>query len=348
MRGRAARSPSPPSISVLKPVKGAEAGAYEAFASFCRLDYPNYEILFGVADPDDPVVAVVQRLQAAYPQRKIRLEFVPTGERNPKSVSLHQLALRAEGEILVMSDGDVLATPDYLNHVSAPLRDPAVGAVTCPYASRPTDALPSRLEGLFLDDEFVPSAIFAHESLGVLVGLGATIAVRRADLMRAGGYAAIADYLTDDYQIVDRIAGLGLRVELCNYVVTHVLGDACFRDQWDREVRWAAGVRTCSPFGYPGLLLTYTTPLALGLAAATRFSVVGMAMLTAAVFLRLLLAWRMQEFVCGQKSGWSLAWLPFRECLSLLVWTAGLFGRRITWRGRIFELRADGRLEPTS
>ena len=123
--------------------------------------------------------------------------------------------------------------------------------MTCPYVSRPADSLPSLLEAQYLDAEFVPSAIFAHEALGVLVGLGATIAVRRRDLTRAGGYAGIADYLTDDYQVVERISRLGLRVELCNYVVTHVLGDAGFREQWDREVRWALGVRTCSPARLP-------------------------------------------------------------------------------------------------
>jgi ceramide glucosyltransferase len=347
---RASRRPPsslPPTASVLKPVKGADADAYVNFASFCRLDYPHYEVLFGVADPDDPAVKVVRRLQADFPERKVRLVEVPPGGANPKCASLHQLALEAEGEVLVMSDSDVFAAPDYLRCVVAPLQDPAVGAVTCPYVSRPADSLSSLLEAQYLDAEFVPSAIFAHESLGVLVGLGATIAVRRRDLIRAGGYAGVADYLTDDYQVVERISRLGLRVELCNYVVTHVLGDVGLREQWDREVRWALGVRTCSPCGYPGLLLTYTAPLALGLAAATGFSAGGTTMLAAALILRLLLAWQMQLLLRGRVDWRRLLWLPIRECLSLLVWTAGLTGRRVTWRGRVFDLSSDGRLEPS-
>ena len=345
--GRRPPSPSPMTVSVLKPVKGADPGAYENFASFCRLDYPDYEILFGVADPADPAVEVVRRLQADFPERKVRLVEVPSGGGNPKCASLHQLALRAEGEVLVMSDGDVFAAPDYLRRVVAPLHDPTVGAVTCPYVSRPADSLSSLLEAQYLDAEFVPSAIFAHEVLRVLVGLGATIAVRRRDLTRAGGYAGIADYLTDDYQVVERISRLGLRVVLCNYVVTHVLGEAGFRERWDREVRWALGVRTCSPCGYPGLLLTYTAPLALGLATATGFSVVGTALLAVALLLRLLLAWRMQVLLRGRWELRRLLWLPIRECLSLLVWAAGLTGRRVTWRGRVFDLSPDGRLEPS-
>ena len=290
---------------------------------------------------------IVRRIQADFPEQKVRLVEVPSGAGNPKCASLHQLALRAEGEVLVMSDADVYAAPDYLRRVVAPLLDPAVGAVTCPYLTRSGDSLPSFLEAQYLNSEFVPSAIFAHQTLGVMVGLGATIAVRRRDLGRAGGYAAIADYLTDDYQVVERISRLGLRVELCNYVVTHVLGDAGFRDQWDREVRWALGVRSCSPCGYPGLLLTYTSPLALALAAATGFSAAGTAMLAAALLLRLLLAWRMQVLLCGRPNWGRLLWLPIREFVSLLVWTAGLTGRRVTWRGRVFGLSSDGRLEPS-
>jgi ceramide glucosyltransferase len=339
------QSSSPPSVSVLKPVKGAGADSYANFASFCHLDYPNYEILFGVADPDDPAAEIIRRIQADFPEQKVRLVEVPSGVGNPKCASLHQLVSRAEGEVLVMSDGDLFVAPDYLRRVVAPLLDPAVGAVTCPYVSRPGDSLPSLLEAQYLNAEFVPSAIFAHETLGVLVGLGATIAVRRRDLGRAGGYAGIADYLTDDYQVVERISRLGLRVELCNYVVTHVLGDASFREQWDREVRWALGVRTCCPWGYPGLLLTYTAPLALGLAAATGFTTAGIALAAAALFLRLLLAWRMQVLLCGRPNWGRLLWLPIREIVSLLVWTAGLTRRRVTWRGRAFDLSSDGRLE---
>jgi ceramide glucosyltransferase len=266
-RRRYVPAASPASVSVLKPVKGVDPDAYDNFASFCRQHYPDYEILFGVADPDDPAVAVIERLRTDFPQCKIRIiqtSGPPTPPRcvrgsdgkrgsdfcNPKSASLHELADRAAGDLLVISDADIRAAPDYLRRVTAPLQDPKVGAVTCPYASLPADVLPSRLGALYLDGEFLPSAIFAHEALGVRVGLGATIAVRRTDLTRAGGYAAVADFLADDYHIVARIARLGYHVVLSRCAVTHVLGETDFRGQWDQEVRWALAVRSCNPWGY--------------------------------------------------------------------------------------------------
>lgn len=125
----AAMAAALPSVSVLKPVKGLDADACDNFASFCRQDYPDYEILFGVADPADPIVEVVERLRSDFPQRKIRLVHVPPGAGNPKSASLHELAAQASGAVLVMSDGDVRVAPDYLRRVTAPLADPRVGAV---------------------------------------------------------------------------------------------------------------------------------------------------------------------------------------------------------------------------
>ena len=124
-RARAVPPPAPPSVSVLKPVKGVDADAYENFASFCRQDYPNYEVPFGVADSADPVVGVVERLRADFPARKISLVQVPVGGGNPKSDSLDRLAAQASGELLVMSDGDVRVAPDYLRRVTAPLADRA-------------------------------------------------------------------------------------------------------------------------------------------------------------------------------------------------------------------------------
>ena len=275
-------------------------------------------------------------IQADFPERKVRLVEVTSGAGNPKCDSLHQLASAGRGR----SPGDERRRRFRGAGVFTPRGRPSAGPrrrgrdLSLPHPAGRFFAVVSG--GEYFNSEFVPSAIFAHQTLGVLVGLGATIAVRRRDLGRAGGYAAIADYLTDDYQVVERISRLGLRVGLCNYVVTHVLGDAGFRDQWDREVRWAMGVRTCSPCGYPGLLLTYTSPLALALAAATGFSAAGTAMLAAALFLRLLLAWRMQVLLCGRPNRGRLLWLPIREFVSLLRFgrsQAADRGGGSLWRG---------------
>lgn len=356
-RAGAASSPGQsgfqPRVSVLKPVKGVDAEAYENFTSFCKQDFPSFEILFAVADADDPAADMVRRLAAEFSQVPIRLIVAGPLGANPKCANLHQLAAEAGGEVLVLSDGDIRVGSDYLARVVAPLADTSVGLVTCPYCGLFPRGLPAQLEALHMEVLFLPAVILAYR-LGERVGLGATMALRRDDLVRAGGFAAIADHLMDDYQLAASIEGLGLRTCLCDYVVGSVLGRVRFGQQWDREVRWARGIRVTCPGKYWGLLLTFPTPWALALCLAG-----GIRLWTAIVFaltllLRWLIAWDVQRRLAAPLAGrfpsaehrLHLYLLPLRDLLSFAVWSAGLLGNRITWRGQQFKLRRDGRLEP--
>ncbi len=333
-----------PAVSILKPVKGLDAQAYQNFASFCRQDYPGFELLFGVADPTDPVIPIVRRLQREFPQCDIRLVIAPALGTNPKVSILHGLAAQARHETFVISDSDIRVTPDYLRRVVAPLADARVGLVTCLYRGEAPLTFTARLEALHMGVTFLPSAIVAHELLSVPFAMGATMVLRREDLNRIGGFAAVADYLADDYQVSARITRLGLRVHLSDYVVASVLGATTFRDQWDREVRWARCIRVSRPWEYPGLLLTFSTPLATVFALATGFSPSGQRALAISLLLRWLVAWRVTAYTDDREARRWLVWLPVRDLLSALIWCMGAMGRHVVWRGERFALAADGRL----
>lgn len=346
---RTSTEPSPdftPPVSILKPVRGLDYEAYENFVSFCQQDYPTYELLFGVDDPADPAVPLVRRLQHEFPHLNIRLIVAPVIGFNRKASILHTLAREARYEVLVLSDSDMRVTPTYLRRVVAPLRDECVGLVTCPYRGEMPVTFTAKLEALYMGVTFLPSVIVARRFLKMRFAMGATNAVRRRDLKRIGGFAAFADYLADDYQLGVRIANLGMRVHLSDYIVSTILGATTFREQWQREVRWAHCNRISRPMEYPGLILSFSTPLALLLLIATGLSRLGWTVLLLTLLLRWTVAWLVTIPTHNAALRRHLIWLPVRDMLTALIWCAGLLSRRVMWRGEAFVLEPGGLLRP--
>jgi ceramide glucosyltransferase len=344
---RTSQEPEPgfaPPVSILKPLRGLDAEIYRNFVSFCQQDYPEYELLFGVSDPDDPVIETVQRLQQEYPEQGIRLIVTPANRVNRKAALLHALAAEARHQVLVISDSDMRVTPEYLRRVVAPMADPQVGLVTCLYRGVEPVTFTARLEALHMGATFLPSVLVAREVLEMRFAMGATAVVRQSDLMRMGGFAAVANYLADDYQLGARIAALGLRVRLSDYIVSSVLGPTTFRDQWDREVRWAHCNRVSRPLEYPGLLFTFSTPFSAILVVASGLDVFGWFALSISLLLRWFVAWKVTGYTGSQSIRRWLIWLPVRDVLSALVWCAGAVGHRVVWRGEEYILQPDGRL----
>ncbi len=259
VEGSARPTQALPPVSILKPLKGTDPDIDESFRSYCRQDYPESEIIFGVSDPDDPAVASVRRLQQEFPDHAIRLVVAPKilGA-NVKVSNLAQMLAEARYDYLLVNDSDIRVEPDYLRRVIAPLADPAVGMVTCLYRAVPASTLGSRLEALGISTDFCPSVLAARQlEGGIRFGLGSTLAFRRADLERIGGFESFVDFLADDYELGRRIADLGLRVVLSDVVVETHLPAYDLRGFLAHQLRWARGVRDARTAGYIGLVSTY-------------------------------------------------------------------------------------------
>jgi ceramide glucosyltransferase len=333
-----------PGISVLKPLRGVDAEAVANFESFCRQDYPRYQVLFGAVDADDPVLPVVAGLPARHPELDVQLHLVAEGGGNPKANLLHQLAREARYDVLVTSDSDIRVPADFLRRAVEPLHDPTVGLVTFPYRGASPVTFTARLEALHMSGTFLPWVLVGRSVLGMRFALGASLALRRADLERIGGFAAVAPYLADDYQLGRRIARLGLRVRLSRTVVASVLGATSFGQQWQREVRWARTTRVSRPLEYPALLVTHTLPLALAYVVLDGARPASLLVLVVSLALRLFVAGRVTaRSGAGDLLRW-LPWLPVRDLLSGAIWVVGLAGNGVTWRGRGFRVSRDGRL----
>ena len=342
-RGRQAGALPP--VTMLKPLKGPGVELYENLASFCRQSYPSYQIVFGVADAHDPAVAVVHRLRRDFPERDIVLAVGSGRGTNRKVANLEHMMPHAPHDVLVMSDSDIRVGPDYLRTMVAPLADPAVGLTTCLYRGRGNFGLPSIIESLFINTDFVPNALVAHWVQPFRYAFGASIAVKREALERIGGFAAFADYLADDYQLGRRVAEAGYRLVLLPYVVETVLDSVTLRDVWRHQVRWARTYRVCQPVGWFCSVVTHATLWGL-VAALVLGRPVGWAVLASALTARLFSLAAIMRLLREPETTRCLALVPLKDLVTSAMWLAAFLGRQVVWSGRVFRVLRDGRIVP--
>src|SRR5580693_6332408 len=336
-------------VSILKPLRGTDPEMYESFRSHCLQDYPDYEIIFGVSDANDPAIQLVGRLKAEFPSHAIRLMVCPEKLGNNIKVSnLAQMVRQSRHEYIIVNDSDIRVEPDYLRRVLAPLADPEIGLVTCLYRGIANSTLGSRLESIGITD-FCGGVLVAQTvENGIRFGLGSTLAFRRRDLQAIGGFEALVDYLADDYQIGSRIAALGLKVKLSDIVVDTFLPRYTFRGFFDHQLRWARTVRDSRFWGYVGLGLTFGLPWAVLALIFSRGAAWAWALLACTAAIRLAVAIVVGKSVLQDRQVVrSLALIPVRDVFALLVWIVSFAGHRIVWRGDHFSLE-NGKLKRIS
>jgi ceramide glucosyltransferase len=338
-----------PPVSVLKPVRGLDPDAYENFASFCRQDYPEFEILFAVNDAEDPAVPVVQKLIADFPGRAIRLIVV--AERlgpNTKVSNLCRLVREARHDLLVITDSDVRVEPGYLESVAAMLHEPGVGGVTALYRGRDNLQFVAAMDCVGSSAAFCGAALVARELEGLKFMMGSTMATTKERLLEIGGFEAMVDLHSDDYELGRRIAARGYRIDLLPEPVWMAFPSQTLGAYLRHELRWAIGIRNIRPGGHFGMLFTHGLPLAIAAAWVAPSFIVGSAYLAAYFVLRFAMAWTVGVWGLHDPVLRRRIWLlPVRDLLSFFVWLASFGMNRIEWRGSFFTLEK-GRMIPVT
>jgi ceramide glucosyltransferase len=260
---------------------------------------------------------------------------------------LRQLEPQARYDLLVVADGDVKVGPDFLDRVAAAFREPQVGLVSCPYRAGPADSLGSWLESLSISADFIPSVAVAHYVEGIRFALGAAMALTRTALVRIGGFAALADYLADDYQLGWRVHQAGFEVRLLPYVVETVNPRLGLKDYLSHQLRWSRTYRVCRPRGYFAYGITHALVFSLILWLISGLAFWALGLVTATLALRFVLAW-FSEYVClsGSLSPAALLLMPLKDLLSFGFWLVSFLGNEVVWQGRRYRLTRDGLLVP--
>jgi ceramide glucosyltransferase len=345
---RAPRDFTPP-VSVLKPVHGLDPEAYENFASFCRQDYPEYEVLFAVTNEQDPATPVIRKLIADFPELHIQLLVgLEKIGANDKVNKLCAMAHVARHNLLVQSDADIRVGPGYLRSIAAPFRDAKVGAVTSFFTGLPVRSLLPELEAVYLSTDFMPSVLMAREVEGVHFALGATVAVTRESLAEIGGFEALADEAADDYELGYRIAARGHRVELVDATVKTWCCLQSLRAFFVQRLRWAIMARQARPLGYVGLIFTQGLPWTVLAAILARPHLLAMSFVAAYLILRMATVWTMGVWGLHDDLLRRRWWLvPVWDAFAFVVWVNSLVWSRVRWQGVEYRV-AGGRLIPVA
>jgi ceramide glucosyltransferase len=327
-------------VSVLKPLRGLDPNTREAFISQIQQTHPQFEVLFGAREEDDPGAREVTRLQPEYSREaSFRLLTGGTDAPNGKVGLLIELNRQARYPLRVVNDSDIKVGRNYLAEVTAPLADPRVGVVTCLYRVR-AHTFAAGWEALGVMTDFMPSTMVA-QLIGVReFGLGSTLAFRGEDLEKAGGFEGFADYLADDYQLAKRITALGKRVVLSTYVVETAIGDATWLSAWNHQLRWARTIRFSKGAGYFGLPITQA-----GLWALLAWFAGAPQAAVALMCLRVLGALLAGGLVLRSSLAVGWCWLtPVWDLYSFAVWLASYCGKTVRWRDRSLEIGPEGRI----
>lgn len=342
--------PFTPPVTILKPLCGPEPGLYNHLKSFCRQDYPEYQVVFGIRDETDPACAIARQLAADLPTVPITVVVNPQLHGNNLKISnLINMLPHARHELLVMADSDACVKPNYLRAVVPPLLDPRVGLVTCIYRSMPTQRIWSHIGAMYINDWYVPCILVAW-----LFGYqgyvsGQTLCIRRDTLQAVGGLAALANHLAEDNRLGMLVRSLGLKIQLSPYLVVGEHHEPSLTSVVSHEIRWMSTLRVLRPRSFRWLFITFGLPLpSLGLSIlltgtqpTARMAAAALTLFVVTFSLRLMahLAHRLPE---PRQMVADLWLLPIRDLLLCGVWLRCFFTSTVTWRGTNFNVDSDG------
>jgi ceramide glucosyltransferase len=347
-RHRAARDRDyRPPVTILKPLKGRGIDLYANLASFCRQEYPEFQLVCGVTDPNDPAVEIVERLRRDFPTRDIVLSIGDRPGANRKVANLCHMMAHAKHPVLALSDADIRVRPDYLRRTVAPLANPKTGLTTSLYRGRGFFGLPSVIESLLINCDFVPMVLAAH-FLGQRNALGASLVFKREALDAAGGFAGIVDHLADDNELGARVTRAGYAVELVPYVVETVLDSTTLHDVWRHQVRWGRTYRVLQPVGWFASIVTHAMLWGVLAVVATGGSALGFGFLAAAVTARLATLRAIMRMLRERDTPRHLWMVPAKDLGFSAVWLASWLGLDVEWSGQRLRVRRDGRMVPLS
>jgi ceramide glucosyltransferase len=335
-----------PAVTILKPIYGLDPEMEENLRSFCKQDYSEYQIIFGLQDKNDPAIPVVKKIINEF--KHIDASYV-VDQRiygcNHKVSNLINMYPNAKHDYLLIADSDMRVPDNYLNNVMAPFNDEAVGAVTCLYSGSARGKLASKLNAMFINEWFLPSVLISRMLQPIKYCLGATMIIRRKVLDNMDGFNNLSNYLADDYMLGKHVTEQGYKIHLSDFVVENIVEEPSLKDLVLHELRWARTLRTVEPWGFFFTFLTDTLVISFVAAWEIYFYseqlLLAMLPIMFVLTLRIILHKRIKSIVHAKSSG-SIWLIPVRDFLSFTIRLVSFTGNSVKWRNNSFSVDTAG------
>lgn len=318
---------TPPRVTLLRPVCGLDAHDAETLGSGFLIDYPDFDLVFCVADQTDPVVPLIEGLMAAHPTVRARLLVGEDAiSANPKLNNLAKGWDASDSAWVIMADSNLLLPRDYIWRLLE-VQTTDVGLVSCPPVGIRPKGVWAALECAFLNANQARLQLVA-DSLGYGFAQGKTMMWNRSFLNRNRGLAALGGRLAEDVAATQLVRAAGLRVALPHRPFAQPVGRRSLGQVWKRQLRWSKVRR--DGFGWLFLLEPLNGAM-VALVLAALGGGIGFAALVA-------LLWYGAEAVLSATEGWITGWtevllFPLRDALLPVIWIATLRNKTFEWRG---------------
>ncbi|ABG53868.1 glycosyl transferase, family 2 [Trichodesmium erythraeum IMS101] len=338
-----------PPVTVLKPIRGIEKNLKSNLHTITIQDWPEYQVIYSIQDPQDSALPILDELQAEVDNQKISvvIDNKQAGA-NGKVNNLLGAIAQARHQIIIISDSDTNLKPDYIKNIISPLSNPNVGAVCTLFKVKSAYRWFEKMELLTINADFIPSVIFAAVTGASNACLGPSIAISRSTLQELGGLESLADYLVEDYELGRRVWTSGKKMVLLPYTIDVTVDLKNWQEWWTHQVYWDQNTYLARPWPFIATILIRAVPFAILFAIVRMGDLLGLGVLGFTLALRLFSAGITLKELKDVEGFQSLYLLPLRDTFGLIFWFLALTKRTVVWRGVKYKLVDHGKMVPVS
>ncbi len=335
-----------PEISILKPLKGLEDHLEDNLRSFFTLNYPKYEILFGVNEIDDPSIPVVTKLCREYPNLPTKL-IIDTRwiGLNPKINNLFNIYQKASYDYILISDSNVRVDPSYLRDMVTTMNQPNTGLVTSTIRGISARRIGSILDNLYMNSFVAPSVFLIKRIINLPISIGKSMLFRREILEKIGGFQALRNVLAEDHLLGEAIRQLGLEVRISAKPVNSVNENWSIQNFISRHSRWAKLRRNLNPIYY--FFESLAHPIAISLVyLLLHFNPTGLFIFSGVLVYKITVEMVIDHLLQSDLKWYHYLFLPLKDIVMAGIWFIPYVSRTVSWRGNKFKIEKNTILSP--